>query len=125
MNLTKPYKILLGILTVAQMFVGLWLLIWFLTAIIPIITTGNDDLIAGVFAVSIAELVIWAIFITILSLAVLVFYLIHAGTNKNLSSTMKVVWILLLLFFGSLVEVIYFFMEIVPERSMTARLEQA
>jgi hypothetical protein len=125
MKLSKPYKILLGILTVGQMFVGLWLLIWFLTAIIPVVTTGNDDLIAEVFAVSIAELVIWVVFVTIISLAVLVFYLIHASTNKNLSNTMKVVWILLLIFVGSVVEVIYFFMEVVPERSMTARLEQS
>ncbi len=125
MKISKFYKTLLGILTVGQMFVGLWLFIWFLTSILPVITTGNGDFISETIMVSLAQIIIWIVAISIISLGVLLFYLIHAGTNNHLSTTMKVVWIILLLFFGSIVEVVYFFMEIVPEHSMTARLEQS
>ncbi|MCA1761864.1 MAG: hypothetical protein LC664_02510 [Flavobacteriales bacterium] len=124
MKLSRNWKIVIGILTIAQLFIGLFFLVWFLSSLLPLIAAGNDAAIDSQFFASIGGIIVLIAFLTLLSFGVLVFYLIHAGTNRHITNTMKVVWIVLLLLFGSIVEVVYFFMEIVPEKSMTARLEQ-
>ncbi len=124
MKLSKNWKIVIGILTIAQLFIGLFFLVWFLSSVLPLIASGNDAALESYFVASIGGIIILISALSLLSFGVLVFYLIHAGTNRNITNTMKVVWIVLLLIFGSIVEVVYFFMEIVPEKSMTARLEQ-
>lgn len=124
MRLSLSGKIFLGFLTISQLFIGLAFLIWLLSELIPAVVTQNDDLVAEAMLGSLQGILIWIVVMTVLSLALLVFYIIHAGTNTSLNTTLKVVWIVLLLLFGSFVEVVYFFMEIVPEKSMTARLEE-
>lgn len=124
MKISQTGKIIIGILTISQLFVGLFALIWFFSTFLPVIIGGNEAEIEQLLLFSMGKFIIMAIVLGILSLGVLIFYLVHAGTNKNISTTMKVIWVLLLLFFGSIVEVVYFFMEIVPENSMTGRIEQ-
>jgi hypothetical protein len=117
-------KVVLGFLTISQLFIGLGFLVWILSVLLPAIQLQDDALIESVILGSLKGIFLWIIIISFLSLAMLVFYIIHAGIHKSLSTTMKVVWIVLFLIFGSFVEVVYFFMEIVPENSMTARLER-
>ena len=124
MRLSLSGKIFLGFLTISQLFIGLAFLIWLLSELIPAVVTQNDELVAEAMLGSLQGILIWIVVMTVLSLALLVFYIIHAATNTSLNTTLKVVWIVLLLLFGSFVEVVYFFMEIVPEKSMTARLEE-
>jgi hypothetical protein len=123
MNISKTGKIIIGILTVLQLFIALFYFIWIFSTLIPIIISGNEEAISAAILASLAGIFFWAIFLCLLSLAMFVFYIVHAGTNTSLSTTMKVVWILLLFFIGSVAEVVYFFMEIVPQKSMTARLD--
>ena len=124
MKISQTGKIIIGILTILQLFIGLFAMIWFFSAFLPVIIGGNEAEIEQLVLFSMGKFIIMAIILGILSLGVLIFYLVHAGTNKHISTTMKVIWVLLLLFFGSIVEVVYFFMEIVPEKSMTGRIEQ-
>jgi len=124
MRLSLSGKIVLGFLTVSQLFIGLGFLIWFLSELFPAVLTHDDGLVAEALLGSLQGLIIWIVVLSSLSLVLLVFYIIHAATNTALSSTLKAVWIILLLLFGSFVEVVYFFMEIVPNKSMTARLEE-
>lgn len=123
MQISKTGKIVIGVLTVLQLFIGLIYAIWIFSIIVPLALAGNEDLLADSIIMSMAGIFFWAIFLILLSLGMFVFYIVHAGTNKSLSGTMKVVWILLLFFIGSIAEVVYFFMEVVPEKSMTARLD--
>lgn len=116
-------KVIIGILTIGQLFIGLGFFIWFLAEFIPTLTSGDEDMIKAIFLESFKGVLLWLIFLSFLSTAILIFYIIHAGIHKKLSTTMKVIWILLFILFGGFVEVVYFFMEIVPEKSMTARLE--
>lgn len=123
MKLSTPWKTVIGILTVLQLFAGLFIAIWFFTQFLPILPELSDQAAEEYVLMSMGSFIIGVIFLTFFSLGILIFYLIHAGTNKKITGIMKAVWIIMLLVFGSIAEVIYFFMEIVPEKSMTARLE--
>lgn len=124
MKISQTGKIIIGILTISQLFIGLFALIWFLSSFMPVVIGGNEAALEQMILLSIGKFLIMAIILGLLSCGVLIFYLVHAGTNKYISTTMKVLWIVLLLVFGAIVEVVYFFMEIVPEKSLTARMEQ-
>lgn len=123
MKISKNGKILIGILTLAQLFVVLFGIIWFFSTLFPVLITGNEDAIQNVLMLSIAKFVIMVILMSILSIGLQIFYIIHAGMNKHISTAMKVIWVCLLFFVGFIVEVVYFFMEIVPEKSLTGRIE--
>src|SRR5690554_5453657 len=124
MKISQTGKIIIGILTISQLFIGLFAVIWFFSAFMPVIITGNEAALEQMVMLSLGKFIIIAIVLVVLSCVVLIFYLVHAGTNMHISTTMKVIWVLLLIIFGSIVEVVYFFMEIVPEKSMTGRIEQ-
>ncbi len=124
MKLSRPWKIIIGILTVMQLFVGLFYALWFLTAMLPELVAGNEQAVETMFIESIGGFLISIIFLVFLSLAVLIFYIVHAASNKHIGDGMKALWIVLIFFFGSVAEVAYFFMEIIPEKSMTARIEE-
>jgi len=92
--------------------------------IIALAGNANSADIEEALMFSAGKFVILGAILGALSLGLLIFYIIHAGTNQQISTAMKVVWIALLFFCGVIVEVIYFFMEIVPEHSLTGRLEK-
>lgn len=123
MQINPLGKIILGFFTIAQLFIGLGFLVWLLSVLLPAIQAQDESIMREAILGSMRGILFWVIFLSVLSLIILVFYIVHAGTHRKLSTTMKVVWIVLFLLFGSFVEVVYFFMEIVPEQSMTARLE--
>ncbi len=123
MKISKNGKILIGILTLAQLFVVLFGIIWFFSTLFPVLITGNEEAIQNLLILSVAKFVIMFILLTILSIGLQIFYIIHAGMNKHISKAMKVIWVILLFFVGFIVEVVYFFMEIVPEKSLTGRIE--
>lgn len=124
MKISKNGKILLGILTLAQLFIVLFGVIWFFTTLFPVLISGNEEAIQNVIMLSVAKFIIIVIGMSILSLGLQIFYIIHAGTNKSISTVMKIIWICLIFFVGFVVEVVYFFMEIVPENSLTERIER-
>lgn len=125
MEISKTGKILIGILTISQLFIGLLAVVWFFSTLMPVLITGDEAAIEQIILFSLGQFIVLAVILAVLSSAMLIFYLIHAGTNKKISTAMKVIWVLLLLFFGTLVEVVYFFMEIAPEQSMTGRIEES
>lgn len=86
--------------------------------------TGDEAAIQAMFLASIGGFIIGVFLMAILSMGITVFYIVHAASNKSIGTGMKLLWILLVFIFGSIVQVAYFFMEVVPEKSMTARIEQ-
>lgn len=124
MKLSKTWKIVIGILTVLQLFVGLFFLIWLITSLLPLIMTGDEAAIEAMFISSVGSFIIGVFLMAVLSMAIMIFYIIHAASNQYIGTGMKMFWILFLFFFGSIVQVAYFFMEVIPEKSMTARIEE-
>ncbi len=124
MKLSRDWKIFIGFITILQMFAGLALLIFFIMSVFPELTSGEPEM-ERELVFSFGKLIISVIVLTALSVAISIFYVIHAGTNPSISNTMKIVWIGLILIFAGVVEIVYFFMEIAPERSMTSRIERS
>jgi len=123
MKLSATWKTVIGILTIVQLFAMLFIAIWFFTQFLPVLPDLSNEAAKEYVLVSMGGFIVGAIVLTFFELGILIFYIIHAGTNRFISGIMKAVWIILLLVFGPVAEVIYFFMEIVPKKSMTARLE--
>ncbi len=124
MALSKPLKLIIGLFTIAQLFVGLFFILWIFSTIVPLAIAGNEQAVESIIIGSLGGIFFWTFITIVVSLGLTVFYIVHAATNGHLSTAMKIVWIILVFFFGAIAEVIYFFMEIIPEKSMTARLDQ-
>lgn len=60
----------------------------------------------------ISSFVVPIILTSLLSLALLVFYIIHVATNKKIEGIEQLMWILLFIFFGIIAFPIYWFLRI-------------
>lgn len=108
MALSKTQKIVLGIFTLLPFIVFpfiLWQIVYSILTLVDISEHGEPEprevlLIVFSFAVPI-------ILLAISSLALLIFYIVHAVTNKEIGAGERVLWILLFLFVGIIVFPIY------------------
>jgi len=66
-----------------------------------------EDILMGI-----SSFVIPIILVSLLSLALLIFYIVHAATNKKLESVEQIMWILLFVFFGIIAFPIYWIIRI-------------
>ncbi|MEM9053374.1 MAG: hypothetical protein AAGC47_15075 [Bacteroidota bacterium] len=123
MQLSQTSKIVVGIFTLLQLFGALGLIVWIFAIFVPEAIAMGDDPAPEMVLAIIGGMLFWSILLGILNTVLLIFYLIHAGTNKQTSNGVKILWIILLLVFNALAEVFYYFMEILPDRSLTAKLE--
>ena len=53
---------------------------------------------------------------SILSLAIMIYYIVHANNNPNNDSGKKIMWIIILIFVSSIGCVVYYFVEILPSK---------
>jgi len=106
-----------------QLFAGLGIIIWVFSSFLPKIIAAGDNPDPSMILGLVGGMMIWAIILSLVSTALMIFYLVHAGTNNQTSTGIKVLWIILLLVFNGLAEIVYFFLEILPEKSLTAKLE--
>ncbi|MCH2215616.1 MAG: hypothetical protein MK086_10625 [Flavobacteriales bacterium] len=123
MKLSSTSKIILGVLTILQLFAGLGIVVWVFARFLPKVIAAGDDPNPELFLGLFGGIVLWTILLSLFSTLLLVFYLIHAGTNKQTSTGVKILWIFLILIFNGLAEIVYFFLEVLPEKSLTAKLE--
>ncbi len=118
-------KLILGILTVGQLFVGLAVIVRIISVAIPVALNDGAPPDEGQIAVELSAAMLWIVLLIGLSSILIIFYAVHAGVHTGLSTAMKVIWIVLFLVMGGFAQVVYFFMEIAPEKSVTARLEKS
>ena len=122
-KLSNAGKWTVGILTGLQLFGALAMVIWIVSYYLPVfmtvVQTGEPETIIG----SLAGFIVAALILALIATALLIFYIVHAAMNESLTTPMKVLWILLFFIFGGIPEVIYFFMEILPEHSLSAKME--
>jgi hypothetical protein len=123
MKLSKAAKIIIGIFTILQLFVALGFVVWLLAGVVPDIIAAGDDPGPDFVLNLLGGMLAWIIFLILYSTGFMIFYLIHAGMNRETSTGIKVLWIVLILIFQVLAEVVYYFLEILPEKSLTAKLE--
>lgn len=112
MKLSQNVKHLIAILTFINLLAGIVGLVWFFSAILPVLITADEQTISGLILMSAPFMIAGIVLYGLLSTGLLVFYLIHAAMNAGLSTAMKVVWILIILFLKPIAEVVYLFVEI-------------
>ena len=115
-HMTKSKKVWLGILTfLPVVFIGIFLFL-FITLFLSNIYNfeNNSDIQQLEFYRSMAIAFVFIMLAAIIRLGLLIYYLIHLSDNKSNDNTKKIMWILILVFVGTIGSVIYYFMEIYP-----------
>ncbi len=113
MEFNKTQKIVLGIFTFLPFVFFPFIFMEIFQFVINIIaTTQNGEPEAADILVSIASFIVPIMLLSLLSLALLIFYIVHAISNKKLAPTEQLMWILLFIFFGIVAFPIYWLMRI-------------
>ena len=117
MSITK--KFWLGVLTFLPFILFLVYLFLFFVVLIGNIhelenSTHNDEL--PEFFRSIALIISILIIGGIISLIMMIYYIVHAHDNKQNDNTKKIMWTLILIFTSPLGSMVYYFVEIIPNK---------
>ncbi len=112
----KSSKIWLGILTFLPILFIAFFFISFFTVLITQIPEleKNSNEFPIEFLKSIFGAILFLILAIIIKIGLMIYYIIHASDNILNDNTKKIMWILILVFIGSIGSILYYFMEIYP-----------
>ncbi|NJM26206.1 MAG: hypothetical protein HC859_12670 [Bacteroidia bacterium] len=117
--MSKTQKIVLGILTLVPFVLVPYFLFQVFLFVMEMVRHGDQQpepamIVAGVFSF------VFPIIVTgVLSLGLLIFYIIHALNNQAVSSSERVIWILIFIFIGTIGFPIYWVMRIWSDETKT------
>lgn len=120
--MSKPQKIILGVLTLSPLlFLGLYFYTFFgFVFQIAEIENGNFGEPSDVFPGQFFNLFIYMGLMMLVSIGLLIFYLIHISKNEKFklpeNNHSKLIWILIIIFAGFIGMIVYFILEIWPEK---------
>lgn len=108
--MSKASKIFVGLVTLIP-FIGVPIFLAQLFIFVVHVSQNPDpppaETLAGIFSFALP------LAVTVLTtLALMVFYIVHALNNKTIDSTEKVIWILIFIFIGAIGFPIYWFMRL-------------
>lgn len=123
-NLSETGKWILGILTFAHLLGGLLLILLFVFRHLPefIVLTETDDVNLVEVLSLLSGLITGAILVTLLGTGLMIYYIFHAALNKRYTAIIKVLWVIFFLTCGAIPQVIYFFIDIVPDHGDEAKV---
>jgi|SRR5688572_4415073 len=113
MNLSQTQKIIAGIFTLVPFLLVPYIIyevVHFVFTTIAVSQQGEPDP-KDIFA-GILSFIGPIIFCGVTSLGLLIFYIMHAITNKTIDTTERIVWILVFIFMGIISFPIYWFMRL-------------
>jgi hypothetical protein len=114
MKLTQGQKILIGVLTLLPFLFVPYLIFQVFSFVMT--TVSNDsmgiDPQPEIILSAIFSFIFPIILLSLLSLALFIFYIIHTVNNKNMETTERIIWILLFIFVGLVVFPVYWIMRI-------------
>jgi hypothetical protein len=114
MEFNRTQNIVLGIFTFLPFIIFPIIIVQIFAFILEMVAANQhhtDPEPAEIF-LAISSFVVPIILVSLLSLALLIFYIIHAATNKKMENVEQVLWILLFVFFGIIAFPIYWLMRI-------------
>lgn len=122
MNLTKTQKIVIGILHFLPIIGMIAYFVFFFSFFLGNLEHFENEVHTGKPPVTFFSGFIGAFVILILtvliSLGIKIFDIIHlTKSNKNDSSNKILMWVLLFVFTGTISEIVYYFIEILPEKN--------
>ena len=116
MNLSKNQKVVIGVFTLVPfILIPYFLFQIFLFVMDMVAHQPEEPGIATIFA-GIASFLIPIIITGIISFGLLIFYIIHAISNKSINSTEQLIWVLVFIFIGTLGFPIYWVLRIWNEK---------
>lgn len=115
MKLSRAAKIALGIITFLPFILGTILAIILLSNGVEAIREGTAEGMTDFVLLNLGMFLGLTSFMAILSIAIFIIYLIHVLKNEHLSDVMKLIWIILQIFFNPVAHIVYYFMEVLPE----------
>jgi len=118
--MTKTKKILLGIFTfLPVLFVMAYVLIFFKFFFSSMSSPQFDPYFNEEYFFGNLVLLILLIFAAIiLGVGMMIYYIIHANKNPKFDSNQKLLWILILVLTSFIGNIIYYFVEIIPEKQI-------
>ncbi|WP_034058734.1 PLDc N-terminal domain-containing protein [Lacinutrix jangbogonensis] len=129
--MTKTRKIWLGILTFLPLVFLITYFIFFFLFIFK--TFGNIHRLEAMennpgqfpaeFMANFAIMFLFIILSSFLSLGLLIYYIIHANNNIANDSNKKLMWTLILIFTSSIGSIVYYFVEILPYKTIDDKIK--
>ncbi len=117
--MTKNKKIVLGIFTFLPVLsILVYIFVFFNFFFSSIGTPANDPFIEQVFFKNFFILFVLILIAILAGFALMIYYIIHVNSNPNFDSNQKLMWILILVLSSFLGNIIYYFIEIVPEKQI-------
>jgi hypothetical protein len=113
MKLSRTQKIIIGVFTLLPFILFPYIIyeiIQFIFEAISMSEEGEPEP-AAIFA-AILSFIFPIIFLSLLSFGLLIFYIIHAVSNKAIESTERVIWIIIFIFFSGIAFPIYWFIRL-------------
>lgn len=113
MELNKTQKIILGIFTFLPFIIFPIIFFEIFRFVMNMIATserGEPD--ASFIFLSISSFIVPIILLSLLSLALLIFYIVHVVSHKKLENVEQLMWVLLFIFFGIIAFPIYWIIRI-------------
>jgi hypothetical protein len=110
---TKTQKVLLGIFTLLPFIIFPIIFLQIFQFVVHVVAESNHgdpepaDILAAVFS-----FVTPIILLGILSLGLLVFYIVHVASNKEIQPVERIMWVLLFIFIGVIAFPIYWLLRI-------------
>jgi hypothetical protein len=113
MEINRTQNIVLGIFTFLPFVFFPIIFFQVFSFIVDMVSrSGHSDPEPADIILGISSFVVPIILLSLLSLALLIFYIAHVATNKKMESVEQVMWILLFVFFGIIAFPIYWLMRI-------------
>lgn len=117
MILSKSQKILVGFLTLLPFVMLPYFLFKFFTLALRMAEyDGRADEEEILYVV--LSFILPIIIMTLLSIGLLIFYIVHLIKNKNLDNNERIIWVLLFVFLGLFAFPIYFFLKITGKQGV-------
>lgn len=116
--MTKNKKVLLGVFTfLPLLFVMAYVIVFFKFFFSSMSSPQFDPYLNDEYFFSNLLLLILLIFAAvILGIGMMIYYIIHANKNPKFDSNQKLIWILILVLTSFIGNIIYYLVEIIPEK---------
>ena len=111
-------KIGLGILTFLPFLLTIIYIIYFFSFSLEHIIRaeqGQQEFPVEFFQ-SLSTMIVVIVIAVLLKLGIMVYYIVHVSGNSAKENNTKIMWIVLLVLMSSIASIVYFFVEILPEK---------
>jgi hypothetical protein len=113
MKLSQTQKIIVGVFTLLPFILFPYIIYEIIHFIFEAISQSEsgDPEPAAILA-AILSFILPIILLSLLSFGLLIFYIIHAVSNKSIESTERVIWIIIFIFFSGIAFPVYWFIRL-------------